>query len=104
MTSGLPKKYGIGALTLVDRKGKFIDEAGWLAGKYVKNEYDESYSRGAETTDVEIAVHLKNENRAFRIEKYVHSYPHCWRTDKPVLILSARLLVHTYHCIQGQAY
>ncbi len=81
----IAQQYGIGALTLVDRKGKFVDEAGWLAGKYVKNEYDESIPEGAETTDVEIAVHLKNENRAFKIEKYVHSYPHCWRTDKPVL-------------------
>jgi isoleucyl-tRNA synthetase len=81
----MARQYGLGALTLVDKKGKFIDEAGWLAGKYVKNEYDESIPEGTETTDVEIAVHLKNENRAFRIEKYVHSYPHCWRTDKPVL-------------------
>ena len=79
------KQYGVGSLTLVDRKGKFVDEAGWLAGKYVKNEYDESIPEDAETTDVEIAVHLKNGNRAFKIEKYVHSYPHCWRTDKPVL-------------------
>lgn len=78
-------QYGLGSLTLVDKKGKFIDEAGWLAGKYVKNEYDESIPPGTETTDVEIAVHLKNENRAFKIEKYIHSYPHCWRTDKPVL-------------------
>jgi isoleucyl-tRNA synthetase len=81
----IAREYGIGALTLVDRNGKFIDEAGWLAGKFVKNEYDESIPEGTETTDVEIAVHLKNENKAFRIEKYVHSYPHCWRTDKPVL-------------------
>ncbi|MFO7924354.1 MAG: isoleucine--tRNA ligase [Bacteroidales bacterium] len=79
------QQYGVGSLTLVDRKGKFTGEAGWLAGKYVKNEYDESIPEGSETTDVEIAVHLKNENRAFKIEKYVHSYPHCWRTDKPVL-------------------
>jgi isoleucyl-tRNA synthetase len=79
------RQYGLGSLTLVDKKGKFVDEAGWLAGKYVKNEYDESIPEGTETTDVEIAVHLKNENRAFKIEKYVHSYPHCWRTDKPVL-------------------
>ena len=81
----IAQQYGLGSLTLVDKKGKFIDEAGWLAGKYVKNEYDESIPADAETTDVEIAVHLKNENRAFKIEKYVHSYPHCWRTDKPVL-------------------
>ena len=81
----IAKQYGIGSLTLVDKQGKFVDEAGWLSGKYVKNEYDESIPEGAETTDVEIAVHLKNGNRAFKIEKYVHSYPHCWRTDKPVL-------------------
>ena len=79
------KQYGLASLTLVDKKGKFIDQAGWLAGKYVKNEYDDSIPDDAETTDVEIAVHLKNENRAFKIEKYVHSYPHCWRTDKPIL-------------------
>ncbi len=81
----IAKQFGVGSLTLVDKKGKFVDEAGWLAGKYVKNEYDESIPPDAETTDVEIAVYLKNENLAFRIEKYVHSYPHCWRTDKPVL-------------------
>ena len=79
------QQYGLGNLTLVDKKGKFVDEAGWLAGKYVKNEYDENIPDDAETTDVEIAVYLKNENKAFKIEKYVHSYPHCWRTDKPVL-------------------
>jgi isoleucyl-tRNA synthetase len=81
----MAQQYGLGSLTLVDKKGKFIEEAGWLAGMYVKNEYDESIPEDAETTDVKIAVHLKNENRAFKIEKYVHSYPHCWRTDKPVL-------------------
>jgi isoleucyl-tRNA synthetase len=56
-----------------------------FAGKYVKNEYDESISPSDMTTDVDIAVMLKQENKAFKIEKYVHSYPHCWRTDKPVL-------------------
>ena len=81
----MSKQFGIASLTLVDKRGRFIDEAGWLAGKYVKNEYDESIPEGTETTDVEIAVHLKNSNRAFKIEKYIHSYPHCWRTDKPIL-------------------
>ncbi len=79
------KTHGIGSLTLVDKKGKFIREAGWLSGKYVKNEYTDSLSRDDTTTDTEIAIHLKKENKAFRVEKYLHSYPHCWRTDKPIL-------------------
>jgi isoleucyl-tRNA synthetase len=54
-------------------------------GKFVKNEYDETLPPDAPTIDVEIAVMLKKENKAFRIEKHVHNYPHCWRTDKPVL-------------------
>jgi isoleucyl-tRNA synthetase len=53
--------------------------------KPVKNEYDVNLSPDAETLDVEIAVMLKQQGKAFRIEKHVHSYPHCWRTDKPVL-------------------
>lgn len=56
-----------------------------FAGRYVKNAYDESLADDAASLDVDIAVMLKKENKAFRIEKYVHSYPHCWRTDKPVL-------------------
>jgi isoleucyl-tRNA synthetase len=55
------------------------------AGRYVKNEYDQRLNDTDSTLDVDIAVMLKQENRAFKIEKYVHSYPHCWRTDKPVL-------------------
>ena len=51
----------------------------------MKNEYDDSKSENDPTVDVDIAVHLKLENKAFRIEKHVHNYPHCWRTDKPVL-------------------
>jgi len=58
---------------------------GEFQGKYVKNEYDPSKSEGDPTTDVDIAVNLKKNGKAFRIEKYVHNYPHCWRTDKPVL-------------------
>lgn len=56
-----------------------------FAGRYVKNAYDESLAPDAPSLDVDIAVMLKKENKAFRIEKFVHSYPHCWRTDKPVL-------------------
>ena len=56
-----------------------------FAGRYVKNAYDESLAPDAPSLDVDISVMLKKENKAFRIEKFVHSYPHCWRTDKPVL-------------------
>ena len=76
------KKYGIGILTLVDRQGKFLDSVGEFGGRYVKNyKSDPDYK----DVDVDIAVKLKKENRAFRVEKYEHTYPHCWRTDKPVL-------------------
>ncbi len=54
-------------------------------GRPVKNEYDDNLSPDAETLDVDIAVMLKQQGKVFRIEKQVHSYPHCWRTDKPVL-------------------
>jgi len=86
---------------LVDRKGRFfrlkdmdpefvkakvnLDTYGEFEGKYVKNEYDDAKSEKDPTIDVDIAVHLKLANRALRIEKHVHNYPHCWRTDKPVL-------------------
>jgi len=76
------KKYGIGILTLVDRQGRFLDSVGEFAGRYVKNYKDE---KDYKDVDVDIAVKLKKENRAFKVEKYEHSYPHCWRTDKPVL-------------------
>ena len=69
---------------LVDLKGKFREELPFVGGKYVKNEF---YGEDApeKSVDVEIAIALKEANRAFHVEKYVHSYPHCWRTDKPVL-------------------
>lgn len=73
------------AVPLVDLQGKFRPEMGEFAGKFVKNEY---YNKGEEpekSVDVEIAIKLKEENKAFKVEKYEHSYPHCWRTDKPVL-------------------
>lgn len=79
------QKNGIGSLTLVDRQGKFIEGTGEFSGRYVKNEYDETLSENVPTVDVDIAVMLKKNNKAFRIEKHVHSYPHCWRTDKPIL-------------------
>ncbi|MCK4747296.1 MAG: isoleucine--tRNA ligase, partial [Bacteroidales bacterium] len=86
---------------LVDKKGRLyriedlddgfvkefvnLDSYGGFTGKFVKNEYDESIPEDAETTDVSIAVSLKQQKKAFQIAKYTHNYPHCWRTDKPVL-------------------
>lgn len=71
---------------LVNLQGKFIDSlGGGLGGKYVKNEYYTEGQAPEKSVDVEIAIRLKEENKAFKVEKYVHSYPHCWRTDKPVL-------------------
>ncbi len=105
------KQSGIAPLLVVDKEGKkqpMVDKSGRFyriedmqdefvakfvnpetyaafAGKYVKNAYDESLSENDPTLDVDIAVSLKAENKVFKIEKHVHSYPHCWRTDKPVL-------------------
>ncbi len=70
---------------LVDLQGRFRPEMGEFAGKYVKNEYYDEGSAPEKSVDVEIAIKLKEEDRAFRVEKYVHSYPHCWRTDRPIL-------------------
>jgi len=70
---------------LVDLQGRFRPEMGEFAGKFVKNEYYEEGQAPERSVDVEIAIKLKTENKAFKVEKYVHSYPHCWRTDKPVL-------------------
>ena len=69
-------------IPLVDKTGKFVAEMGEFAGRYVKNYLDdENYV----DVNIDICVKLKQENRAFRVEKYEHNYPHCWRTDKPVL-------------------
>jgi len=76
------KKYNIGILTMVDREGKFVDGLGEFSNRYVKNYKDE---KDYVDVNVDISVKLKKENRAFKVEKYEHSYPHCWRTDKPVL-------------------
>ncbi len=74
------------AVPLVDLHGQFITSLGGdLGGKYVKNEYYNDGEAPEKSVDVEIAILLKEENKAFKVEKYVHSYPHCWRTDKPVL-------------------
>ncbi len=70
---------------LVDLQGKFTAQLGPYAGKYVKNEYYNDNEVPERSVDVEIAIQLKEENKAFKVEKYVHSYPHCWRTDKPIL-------------------
>lgn len=75
-------KYGIGILTMVDREGKFVDGLGEFSHRYVKNYKDE---KDYVDVNVDISVKLKKENRAFKVEKYEHNYPHCWRTDKPVL-------------------
>ena len=76
------KKYNIGILTMVDRQGKFVDGLGEFSGRYVKNYTDDP---AYVDVNVDISVKLKLENRAFKVEKYEHSYPHCWRTDKPIL-------------------
>lgn len=71
---------------LVDLKGRFVPSLPeGYGGKYVKNEYYEDGEAPERSVDVEIAIALKEQNRAFKVEKYKHSYPHCWRTDKPIL-------------------
>ena len=70
---------------LVDLQGRFRKELGPYAHKFVKNAYYEADEAPEKSVDVEIAIQLKTENKAFKVEKYVHSYPNCWRTDKPVL-------------------
>ena len=70
---------------LVNLQGKFIKGLKMIGGKYVKNEYYEEGQKPEKSVDVEICINLKEKNRAFKVEKYVHSYPNCWRTDKPIL-------------------
>lgn len=76
------KKNHIGMLTLVDREGKFVDGMGEYSGRYVKNYKDDP---DWNEVDVDIAVQLKLSGKAFKVEKYEHNYPHCWRTDKPII-------------------
>ena len=80
------KQNGIGTLTLVNKQGKFVDAVTDFAGIYVKDEYytDED-EKPKLSADVQIVIKLKEENLCFKAEKYEHSYPHCWRTDKPIL-------------------
>ena len=76
------KANNIGFLVMVDKEGKFVDGLGELSGRYVKNYKDEiDYKE----VDVDIAISLKTKGQAFKVEKYAHTYPHCWRTDKPIL-------------------
>ncbi|WP_298361447.1 isoleucine--tRNA ligase [Runella sp.] len=73
---------------IVDRQGRFVKEVGEFGGRFVKEEYYSDQERSEvdfKPTDVLIAIKLKEENRAFKVEKYEHTYPHCWRTDKPIL-------------------
>lgn len=73
---------------LVDLQGRFIkgeNVPDVFSGTYIKNEYYDDGTAPEKSWDVELAILLKIENKAFKVEKYVHSYPHCWRTDKPVL-------------------
>jgi len=76
------KKNDLGILILVDKEGKFINGVGEFSGRYVKNYKDEPHY---EDVNVDICVKLKKENRAFKVEKHQHNYPHCWRTDKPII-------------------
>ena len=76
------QKNNLGILTLVDKQGKFVEGVGEFSNRYVKNYKDE---KDYVDVNVDIAVKLKLENRAFKVEKYEHNYPHCWRTDKPII-------------------
>ena len=76
------KKNNLGILTLVDKQGKFVEGTGEFSGRYVKDYKDE---KGYIDVNIDISVKLKKENRAFKVEKYEHNYPHCWRTDKPII-------------------
>lgn len=76
------KKHNIGMLTMVDKEGKFNDYTGEFSGRYVKNYKNDSEWKDV---DVDIAVKLKVDGKAFKVEKYEHTYPHCWRTDKPII-------------------
>jgi isoleucyl-tRNA synthetase len=76
------KKNNLGILTLVDREGKFVEGLGDISGRFVKNyKNEEQYA----DVNVDICIQLKKDGKAFRVEKYEHNYPHCWRTDKPIL-------------------
>ena len=80
------KLNGIGSLCLVDRQGRFVDGMGEFSGRFVKAQYEPDYDpKTTVPVDVDIIVKLKKENLAFKAGKHEHSYPHCWRTDKPII-------------------
>ena len=89
------KLNGIGSLTLVDKRGRFVPEVTDFANEFVKEDYLSAEEKETErlkqnrdkylSVDERISIKLKTENKAFKVEKYEHSYPHCWRTDKPIL-------------------
>jgi isoleucyl-tRNA synthetase len=76
------KQHNLGILTLVDKEGKFVEGLGEYSGRYVKNYKDDPDYKDV---NVDISVDLKLRGQAFKVEKYEHSYPHCWRTDKPII-------------------
>lgn len=76
------KKNNLGIITLVDKEGKFVEGVGEFSNRYVKNYKDE---KDYTDVNVDISIKLKKENKAFKVEKYEHNYPHCWRTDKPII-------------------
>lgn len=75
------KEHGIGSLTLVDKQGKFVDGVGEFSGRFVRPEFDPE----GKDVNVDIVVKLKYEGKLFKSEKYQHTYPHCWRTNKPII-------------------
>lgn len=89
------KQNGIGSLTLVNRQGRFVESVTDFANEFVKEDYLTAEEKEAErlkqgrdkylSVDERISIKLKTENKAFKVEKYEHTYPHCWRTDKPIL-------------------
>jgi isoleucyl-tRNA synthetase len=82
------QKNNLGILTLVDRQGKFVEGVGEFSNRYVKNYAQHPAGKDEKDyvdVNIDIAVKLKLENRAFKVEKYEHNYPHCWRTDKPII-------------------
>jgi isoleucyl-tRNA synthetase len=91
----LAQKHGFSSLTLVNEQGKFVPQVTDFAGEYVKQDYYSEEEKEKErkrqgkdrylSVDERIAIKLKEENKAFKVEKYSHNYPHCWRTDKPIL-------------------
>jgi isoleucyl-tRNA synthetase len=109
--ANVAKKAGVPPIVLIDKKGnerpvvdlqgkyyltedldpefvsKYMNVEAWnqYAGRYVKNAYDDTLTEKDETLDISICMDLKAQNKVLKIEKHVHSYPHCWRTDKPVL-------------------